>query len=124
MDPVPENDTLEELLSEVFSRAVMIYTLDEDSHPHEEVEASAIEHDDPNGTIILIRTARGRLLAVPRKATVAEIFAGARWPQDGPMAFTNLCKTPRVRDFEDDGVELGSDSYIELHVIPDYELNV
>jgi hypothetical protein len=123
MNQILENDALDELLFELFSRAVMCYTLDEDSYSHEEVEASAIENNYPFGITYLIRTARGRLLVIPQEATMAQIFAGARWPRDGSMPFKDLCDTPQVRDFEDDGVELGEDFHMEIRIIPDYELN-
>ena len=50
---------------------------------------------------------------VPRKTTSQEVFAGARWPRDDPLPFRDVRPTPRIRDFEVDGVELGL-----LRVIP------
>jgi len=119
-----EEEIVSELLFEVFSRAVMTYTLDDESHSrHQEVETSAMEHDDPSRTTVFIRTYRGRFLVIPRESTFADIFAGARWPRDTPVPFKDLSKTPRMRDFESDGLELDRYMHLELHVIPNYELD-
>lgn len=119
-----EEETVSELLFEVFSRAVMTYTLDDESDSrHQEVENSAIEHDDPNGMTVFIRTYRGRLLVIPWESTFADIFAGARWPRDTPVPFKDLSKIPPMRDSESDGLELDRSMHLELHVIPNYELD-
>jgi len=39
------------------------------------------------------------------------------------VPFKDLSKTPRMRDFESDGLELDKYMHLELHVIPNYELD-
>jgi hypothetical protein len=95
-----EEETVSELLFEVFSHAVMTYTLDDESNSrHQEVENSAIEHDhDPRGMTVFIRTYYcGQLLVIPWESTFASIFAGARWPRDTPVPFKDLSNTPNER---------------------------
>jgi hypothetical protein len=74
------------------------------SSSKQELLRSALTHDTPHSSIVYVPTFRGRLLIVPRKTTFKEIFAGARWPRDGPLAFEDARETPRIRDFEVDGV--------------------
>src|ERR1700720_231649 len=70
-----EQETVSELLLEVFSCAVMTYTLDDESFSHhKEVKNSA---SDSDGMTFFICSYHGRLLVVPWESMFADIFASA-----------------------------------------------
>jgi hypothetical protein len=117
--PVDERDTIESLLSGFFPSLVR----DGPSSFAQKVMPSVLNHESPRHSVVLMNTYRGRFLVIPRQTTFKAIFAGARWPRDdGPLAFEDLRKAPRARDFEQDGVELGFGWYVEIFVIPNDKL--
>jgi hypothetical protein len=115
--PVSENDTIESLLQGLFM-SVAAAERGTSSSSKQELLRSALTHDSPHSSIVYVQTFRGRFLIVPRKTTFKEIFAGARWPRDGPLAFEDARETPRIRDFEVDGVCLGQGWFVEVWVVP------
>jgi hypothetical protein len=115
--PVSENSSIGSLLENLFSSVVVAETgLSRSSR--QDAMRSALAHDSAEDSVVYVPTFRGRFFVVPRKTTFQEIFAGARWPRDGPLPFEDARETPRVRDFEVDGVELGCGWFVEVWVIP------
>jgi hypothetical protein len=119
--PVDERDTIESLLGGLFPSLVR----DGPSSFAQQVMPSVLKHESPRQSVALVNTYRGRFLVIPRQTTFKAIFAGARWPRDdsGPLAFEDLRKAPRARNFERDGVELGFGWYVEIFVIPNDKLD-
>ena len=115
--PVSEKDTIESVLQGLFL-SVAATGSDTSSLSKQELLRSAMVHDSPQSSIVYVTTFRGRFLIIPRETTFEEIFAGARWPRDGPLAFEDARETPRIRDFEVDGVTLGQGWFVEIWVIP------
>jgi hypothetical protein len=115
--PVSEKDTIESFLQGLFL-SVAAAERDTSSSSKQELLRSAVVHDSPQSSIVYVTTFRGRFLIVPRETTFEEIFAGSTWPRDGPLAFEDARETPRIRDFEVDGVTLGQGWFIEIWVIP------
>jgi hypothetical protein len=115
--PVSENDTIESLLGGLFVSVAMAERTTFSSYEQETLRSVAA-HSSPSSSVVYIQTFRGRFLIVPRETTFKELFAGARWPRDGPLAFEDARETPRKRDFEVDGVVLGHGWFIEVWVIP------
>jgi len=79
---------------------------------------SGQDHDDPETSTIILHTARNRLFVIPRSTTLRQIFAGVKWPRDSPSPFQDLRQAPRIRDFEEDGVELNEGWFMNLYVLP------
>jgi hypothetical protein len=84
---------------------------------------SAVIHDSPEDSMVLVHTFRHRFLVIPCQTTLAGVFAGARWPRGGLLPFVDLRRTPRVRDFEEDGVELFEGRFMNLFVVPEDHLH-
>jgi hypothetical protein len=87
---------------------------------------SAVQHEQHSSVVVM--TSRGRLLLVPRTTKFKDIPPAARWPRRPEDAsnvhtFTDLRRTPRLREHEVDGVDLCFGWFMELHVIPDQNLN-
>jgi hypothetical protein len=115
-DNVSENDTVASLLNGLFPSAAI--GAGRSSAPFiRRAMHSAVRHDSSHETTVLAITHRGRFLVIPRQTTLKEIFAGARWPREGPLAFKDLREASRARDFEDDGVPLGGGWYMEIYVV-------
>ena len=73
-------------------------------------------------------TSRGRLLLVPRTTKLKDIAPAARWPRRPEDAsnlhvFTDLRRTPRLREHEVDGIDFFSGWIIELYVVPDQNIS-
>jgi hypothetical protein len=116
--PVSENDTIESLLQGLFFSVEMAENRNVSSSIRQDTIRSAVAHESPEKSIVYIGTTRGRFLVVPRETTFKQIISGARWPRDGPLPFEDARETPRIRDFEVDGVELGFGWFIEVWVVP------
>ena len=81
--------------------------------------SSAMYHEDPRNTVILVTTYRGRVLVVPPDASVWEVIMGAQWPKvPGSKEFTDKTKAKRSHDFEFDGIELLDGWYIDVYLFP------
>jgi hypothetical protein len=115
--PVSENDTIESVLQGLFMSVARVQG-NMSSSSRQGVILSATAHDSPEQSIVYVPTFRGRFLVVSRNTPFRDIIAGARWPRDGPLPFEDARDTPRIRDFEVDGVELGFGWFIEVYVIP------
>ena len=118
--PISENTTIKSLLSNLFSSAAVCLTAYNGSTREFSRKAikSSRDHDDPETSTVLIHTSRNRFFVIPRSATLGQVFAGVRWPRDSPSPFQDLRRVPRVRDFEEDGVELNEGWYMKLYVLP------
>jgi hypothetical protein len=87
----------------------------------EEILMSGIIHQYKS--TILICTARGRILEIPPETKLAEVFADAKWPRNGPLGLRDLRRRPRKRNFEVDGVRFGERG-VEVYVIPNDDLAI
>jgi hypothetical protein len=79
---------------------------------------SGQDHDDPETSTVILHTARHRFFVIPRSTTLRQIFEGVKWPRDSPIPFQDLRRAPRIRDFEEDGVELNEGWFMNLYVLP------
>src|SRR5262245_25795536 len=59
--PVDERDTIESLLSGLFTSVVR------DTSSSEEVMTSVLKHESPRESVVLVTTYRGRFLVIPRQ---------------------------------------------------------
>ena len=116
-DPVSEYDTIGSLLEGLFM-SVLTAERNTSSSARLDASRSAIVHESDHTSVVHVMTHRGRFLIIPRSTTFKDILAGARWPRDGPLPFEDGRITPRIRDFEVDGVELGFGWSIEVWVVP------
>lgn len=118
----PENATIGSVFGNIFASGA-VHGIEGGSHQlRTQIMMSALEHDSADDSTIMLTTSRGRWLVIPRSTTLAEIFAGARWPRDGPLGFRDMRRKPRSSNFEQDGVELSMGCFIELYVIPNNRL--
>jgi len=70
-----------------------------------ESSLAALAHERDG--VLIVRSSRRRLLRIPRETTIKDVVAGARWPrQSNAPVFEDLCRTPRNRKDEIDGVDL------------------
>ena len=80
----------------------------------------------PQNIQLILCTTKGRILRVPWKTRVGDLWAGARWPRrdSGSPMFEDLRQrlTPRVRPHELDGVNLNGGYHIELFVMRNEEV--
>lgn len=116
-----ENDTPDSLLGDnLFSSAAVHITASNGSTRDFARKAirSARDHDDPETSTVILHTTHHRLFVIPRSATLAQIFAGVQWPRYSPFPFQDLRRSPRIRDFEEDGVELCEGCYMNVYVLP------
>lgn len=75
----------------------------------------AVEYESPEKSRLLVVTRRGRVLEVPWKTKIADIWAGARWPRDGHAPF-KVVRSPAVTWADEvDGIE-----FLEGFTIPVY----
>ena len=88
----------------------MLDTLDHDSYPHEEVGASAMEHENPELHSSSARFAVGCSSSQGRRPLHRSSLArdGTRWGN----SIHRLVQNPQ------DGMELGSDLRIAIYAIP------
>jgi len=85
----------------------------------------AVDYDSGEDSKIIMVTHRSRLLVIPRNTVLSDIFRGSFWPrkpEDGPIAFTDLRRTPRARPHEVDGVSFTMGHSIEMLVVPNTEV--
>jgi len=121
--PMSENTTVKSLLGNIFSSAAIHLTAYNGSTRDfcRKAINSSLDHDNPETSTVLLLTSRGRFFVIPRSATLGQVFAGVRWPRDSPSPFQDLRRASRVRDFEEDGVELSEGWYMNLFVLPNVE---
>ena len=121
--PISENKTVGSLLENLFSSAAIHLTAHNGSTRDFSKKAirQGIDLDDPETSTVIFHTSRSRLFVIPRSTTLKQIFAGVKWPRDDPIPFEDLRRVPRIRDFEEDGVELGEGWYMEIYVIQNDE---
>lgn len=79
---------------------------------------SALDHESPEDSLVIMPTHRGRLLVIPRKMTFKQVFSMATWPRKGPPPFQDLREVARAREFEVDGIELVQGWHLDVIVIP------
>jgi hypothetical protein len=110
--PVSENDTIGSLIEGVFTSMAVFY-----GKPASMASMSlALAHE--RDAVIVMISSRGRLFKIPRKTTIKDVVAGARWPrQPNAPTFEDLRRAPRKRSDEIDGVELMMGWMIEIYVI-------
>lgn len=116
---VPEGDTVESLLEALFPSLI---TADTDRNSPFFCNAalqSAWKHNSSRESVVLVHTYRGRCFVIPRKTSLKEIFAGARWPRDSPPPFEDMGNSSGMRNAEEvDGVELCQGWFMEIWVVP------
>ncbi|KAF7967691.1 hypothetical protein HWV62_33339 [Athelia sp. TMB] len=78
---------------------------------------SAVKHEHPEDRLIIMPTHRGRLLIIEPTATFKDVFAGAKWPRQGPLPFEDLRKVARAGAHEVDGIELVQGWHLDVVVI-------
>ncbi|GBE83022.1 hypothetical protein SCP_0500650 [Sparassis crispa] len=123
-DPYPDDVQLSWFMDNLFKSAMVMFPshLFSDAE-HRRCVYGALDHDDPRHSVVMVHTARGRMLIVPRTATLKQIIEGSRWPRDDPLPFEDRRQQPRRRDDPIDGIELGRGGSIELYVIPNEKLS-
>jgi hypothetical protein len=86
--------------------------------------SSALYHEDPRNTVILVTTYRGRVLVVPPDTSIKDLIVGTQWPKvPGSKEFTDKTKAKRRHDFEFDGIELLDGWYIDVYLFPKKSLH-
>ena len=111
-NPVSENETIGSIIEGLFASIATF------SHKpvNRESLPSAMAHDR-DGVVVVI-SSRGRIFKIPRKTTIKDVVAGARWPrQSNAPVFEDLRRTPRKRSDEIDGIELMMGWMIEVYVV-------
>ncbi|CAL1710856.1 unnamed protein product [Somion occarium] len=111
-----ENLTVEGGIGKMFRR-FGIKATDLDDRAMRLYMFEALAHEDARTSTVVIRTHRGRLLAIPHTTQMKDIVAGARWPREGPMPFRDLTRTPRRNPYEVDGVEVVFGRAIVLNIV-------
>jgi hypothetical protein len=117
--PISENKTVGSLLENLFSSAAIHLTAYNGSTRDFSRKAirQGVDLDDPETSTVILHTSRLRFFVIPRSTALKQIFAGVRWPRDDPIPFEDLRRAPRIRDFEEDGVELVEGWYMEIYVL-------
>ena len=84
--------------------------------PYRESMPAALAHE--RDEVLIIMSSRGRLLKIPRETTIKDVVAGARWPrQPSAPVFEDLCRAPRNRIDEIDGVDLEMGWCMVIYVV-------
>jgi hypothetical protein len=109
--PVSEHETIGSFLGGLFTSTAAFY-----HNPDRESVNSAVAHERDG--VVIMMSSRGRLFKIPRRTTIKDIVAGARWPrQSNAPTFEDLRPSPRKRSDEIDGVELMLGWMIAVYVI-------
>jgi len=110
-EPVSEHETIGSLIENLFTSTAAFY-----HNPNKESMHSAVAHERDG--VVIMMSYRGRLFKIPRKTTIKDVVAGARWPrQPNAPTFEDLRRAPRKRSDEIDGIELSMGWMIEIYIV-------
>jgi hypothetical protein len=118
-DALPDSQAIGSVFTGMFESYARAQPADSPAGFVDSCISSALHHEDPGNTVILVTSYRGRVLVVPPDTSIKDVLAGVQWPKvPGSKEFTDKTKAKRSHDFEFDGIELLDGWYIDVYFFP------